>query len=204
MTATCGAGMPHNAAPGCFAGHETVDVEAVGPRPISSVKVGDRILSARRDGSFLYSPIVAVPHKTNSVHSAFLRISLEGGSEITLTPDHLLLAGSCGGVKFALLAASAVAPGKCLSTAAGEEVVVGVRASEGRGLYTVIVEAEYIVVSGIVSSPFAKNHGLPHFFYGMHRILFRTFRGLATSSLMSDMSDRIGSVVAAAYSAFSF
>ena len=38
------------------------------------------------------------------------------------------------------------------------------------GLYSVVTEAPYPVVNGIVSSPFGTSHALPNALYSVHRI----------------------------------
>ena len=45
------------------------------------------------------------------------------------------------------------------------------------GAMTVVTEAEFIVVNGIIASPFGGvNHDLAHAFYNLHRLAYRAYR----------------------------
>jgi hypothetical protein len=54
----------------------------------------------------------------------------------------------------------------------GEEAVSAVESVQGEGLYTIVTKAEYLVVNGIIASPFAFNHVAANLFYNIHRFLY--------------------------------
>ena len=141
-------------------------------KAISEVQVGDRILSADAAGKTSFSPVVYVPHGANQIEAAFVEVSTEAGRSVKMTANHILPAGACGSA-LPLVRADAVAVGQCVMTAQGAEKVVGVAAMQGQGVYTVVTNKEYIVVNGIVASPFGGvNPTLANIYYNLHRLAF--------------------------------
>ena len=167
-------------------------------RLLKDVRVGDRILSADRNLKMSYSAgktcplrlsirirltliltcsfaaVVALPHAANDAYAEFCEITLPDSGTLLLTPEHLLLAGDCSLAKeaFALVAAKTVVPGGCVLDASARKTrVVRTARVIDRGLYTVVTGEEFVVVSGVVTSPFASNHALPHAFYSAYRML---------------------------------
>lgn len=57
-------------------------------------------------------------------------------------------------------------------TVSGEETVSAVDTVQGEGLYTIVTKAEYLVVNGIIVSPFGANHMVANLFYNIHRFLY--------------------------------
>jgi Hint module len=140
---------------------------------ISAVRAGDMVLSADSNGQTFYSEVVFVPHGTNTQRSLFTHISTAAGSSIKMTPSHIIPAGSCGSsASLPLVYASNVRVGDCIMTVSGEETVSAVEAVQGEGLYTIVTKAEYLVVNGIIASPFAFNHVTANLFYNIHRFLY--------------------------------
>ena len=153
----------------CFAGSETVQSENGDKIAISDVKVGDRILSVNIDGEFVYSDVISVPHLKNDIMSRFVVINTESGFDVKMTEDHLLPAGSCSPNDLKLTRAINVEVGACIQTTDGMSPVVAVNMVEERGIYTVVTKEKFIVVNGIVASPFAVNHEVSNLFYDLHR-----------------------------------
>ena len=158
----------------CFAGSETV---RLGPSPsevrsISDIRVGDQVLAADAVGRTFYSEVVFIPHGTNNRNSIFLQISTVNDRSIKMTSSHVIPSGPCGSAEFLpLVYASNVRVGDCIMTVSGEETVSAVEAVQGEGLYTIVTKAEYVVVNGIIASPFAFNHMAANAFYNVHRFL---------------------------------
>ena len=118
-----------------------------------------------------FSEVVAVPHGRNSINAQFTQIATDSQRDIKMTPDHLVLAAAdCA--SFSLVAASAVQAGDCLRTVDGAEKVVSVSVVEGQGVYSLVTKEEFVVVNGVVASPFAGNHAAAHAFYNIHRMLY--------------------------------
>mmetsp|Transcript_30584 Transcript_30584/g.31127 ORF Transcript_30584/g.31127 Transcript_30584/m.31127 type:complete len:224 (+) Transcript_30584:65-736(+) len=178
----------------CFSAVDTVQVEVGGVKQISDVRIGDRVLSyssAAKD--FVYSTVVAVPHEPNSITASFIRIATKS-KEIKMTPGHLIFAGSCGR-DGELVSASQVKSGQCVKTVDGEEEVMTVDKLSAKGIYTVITNEEYVVVSGFVASPYAISHTLGNLYYNVHRALFYVSPNLVKSQLFQSVSLSLAEMV---------
>jgi Hint module len=159
----------------CFAGSETLSLESGEVRAISDVRVGDRVLAADAAGRTSYSDVVYVPHRANSDDALFTHITTASGRDIKMTPSHIILAGPChSSASLPLTYASSVSVGDCVMTVSGEDMVSTVETVQGKGLYTVVTKEEYVVVNGIIASPFAVNHMLANLYYNIHRFAYTT------------------------------
>ena len=157
----------------CFAGSETLHLESGEVRAISDVRVGDRVLAADAAGRTSYSDVVYVPHRANSDDAVFTHITTASGRDIKMTPSHIILAGPChSSASLPLTYASSVSVGDCVMTVSGEDMVSTVETVQGKGLYTVVTKEEYVVVNGIIASPFAANHMLANLYYNIHRFVY--------------------------------
>ena len=157
----------------CFDGSETLHLESGEVRAISNVRVGDRVLSADAAGRTSYSDVVYVPHRANSDDALFTHITTTSGRDIKMTPSHIILAGPChSSAPLPLTYASLVSVGDCVMTVSGEDMVSTVETVQGKGLYTVVTKEEYVVVNGIIASPFAANHMLANLYYNIHRLVY--------------------------------
>ena len=160
----------------CFAGSETLSLESGEVRAISDVRVGDRVLAADAAGQNSYSDVVFVPHRANSDDALFTHITTASGRDIKMTPSHIILAGPChSSATLPLTYASSVSVGDCVMTVSGVDMVSTVETVRGKGLYTVVTKEEYVVVNGIIASPFAANHMLANFYYNFHRFAYSSF-----------------------------
>ena len=102
---------------------------------------------------------------------SFVEIATKDRS-LMVTTEHLLFSGKCNS-ELVLMEAKKVNIGDCLKTVDGLEVVVSTTKNTLVGVYSVVTTEEYIVVNGIVASPFEFNHYAAHMFYGIHRALFK-------------------------------
>jgi intein/homing endonuclease len=151
----------------CFAADEIVQLHTGENVTISSVKVGDKVLSASLSGHFTYATVIAVPHSANQVEASFVSIQTSD-SEIKLTRDHLVLASACD-TNPSFVSAADVRVGDCLTSIEGRVIVTSVSIAKGKGVYTFVTTEELIVVSGVVASPFSLNHYNAHAFYNLYR-----------------------------------
>ena len=99
-----------------------------------------------------------------------------------------------------LVYASQVSVGDCIMTVSGQERVLMVEEVRGEGVYTIVtnkvnddssfpvlsfscslsyssssprtIPKEYLVVNGIIASPFATNHMMANLYYNIHRFLY--------------------------------
>ena len=142
-------------------------------KSISDIRVGDRVLAADAAGRTSYSDVVFVPHRANNDDALFTHISTASGRDIKMTQSHIILAGPCGSAgPLPLSYASSVSVGDCVMTVSGEETVSTVETVQGKGLYIIVTKEEYVVVNGIIASPFAANHMLANLYYNVHRFVY--------------------------------
>ncbi len=93
-----------------------------------------------------------------------------------MTLDHILPAGPCAAPTLPLGPAGKVTVGECVRTVSGRERVVGVTLVEGRGVYTLVTSEEYVIVNGIIATPFGGvNPTLANAYYNLHRLAYALF-----------------------------
>jgi len=151
---------------------------------------------------FAYSPVIALPHSTNNkIKSKFLIITLISGVTLQMTPTHLLFSGKCSeadSISFTLLPASNLeADLSCVETTSGRQMVTEIKSVYLEGVYTAVpLDGEYIVVNGVIASPFAGAHYLGHRFYDVHRFVHLYFPSwLLSSSLFMNTMREVGEMV---------
>jgi Hint module len=139
--------------------------------------VGDRILSSNSAGELKYSEVIAVPHAKNSIRAQFIEIVTTSGRSMKMTGYHVIPAGQCStpGTSITsvlpLAYARSVAVGDCVKTVNGLEMVVDVKESVSEGVYTVVTMEEFVVVNGVVASPYAISHMFANVYYNVHRLV---------------------------------
>ena len=180
----CASRMYQNAI-ACFAGSETLLLESGEVRSIAVVRVGDRVLAADATGQTSYSDVVFVPHGSNNDDSLFTHITTASGRDIKMTPSHIILAGPCHlSGPLPLTYASSIRVNDCVMTVSGEDMVSTVETVQGKELYTIVTKEEYVVVNGIIASPFAANHMLANLYYNVHRFMYASAPSFLNSPLL--------------------
>lgn len=154
---------------------------------MADVSVGDRVLIASMDGSAkAYSEVIVKPHGDNAIVAAFTELVTVSGKTLKVTPDHLVLGGSCSSA--GLVSAGSLQSGDCVQTVSGSERVVSVRVSEEAGIHTVVTkESGLLVVNGVVASPFASNHMVGDAFYQLHRAAHSLFSSVSGSLVLKSL-----------------
>jgi Hint module len=154
------------------------------------VRAGDRVLAADASRQTIFSEVVFVPHGSNADKTVFTHITTTQGRDIKMTGSHILPAGACGSTSpLPDVYASSVIVGDCIMTVSGMEEVSAVETVQGLGLYTIVTKEEYVVVNGIIASPFAYNHMVANFYYNIHRFLYACVPGLLTSPLIHSANE---------------
>lgn len=151
----------------CFTGEDALTLESGASKPLREVRVGDRVLTSDARGALSFATVVFLPHGPNMAEAAVVAIVTAGGKSLRATPMHLLR--TCDG---RLAYASTLAAGACLRTVDGDDTVVSARRTFATGLYTAVTTNEFLVVNGIVASPFAVAHTVAHAYYHLHRALY--------------------------------
>jgi Hint module len=184
----------------CFAGSETVKLESGETKPISEVRAGDRVLAADSFKRTLISEVVFVPHTENTDKAAFTHITTTKGRDIKMTGGHVIPAGACGSTSpLPDVHASSVTVGDCIMTVSGMEKVSAVETVDGQGLYTIVTKEEYVVVNGIIASPFAYNHMLANLYYNIHRFVYAYVPGVLTVPLVRSANEVKSSIYLSYY-----
>jgi len=102
-------------------------------------------------------------------------------------------------VELNLKPASMIKAGECLLNQRGKyEEVESVAMIKLNGVYTVITQEEFIVVSGFVSSPFAVNHYFANKYYNIHRFLYSYVPSLMKTSVFGQFQG-VANYIANAY-----
>ena len=155
----------------CFSADSTVQLASGATKTMADLQVGDSILSADAAGKLSYSDVAFLPHGANSEAATFVKVTTESGKAVKATPTHLLV--SCDG---SLVQAKAAA---CLRTVHGDEAVASIETFKANGIYSAVtLDNEFLVVDGVVASPFALAHGLVNAYYNLHRAVYTHFPSL--------------------------
>lgn len=178
----------------CFPGSETVRVHKNGRQELTrldSIRVGEKVSTAGADGVVRVSDVVAVPHTKQSSKRRiyFVLIAVKSGMSIRVTPDHLLVGGSCDPAVYVnqmpLILAGRVTTNSCLLTEEGLQEVEFTAGHWDDSYFTLVPIDEYVVVNGFIASPFSWSHQVGHSFYNIHRFLFIKFPMLFTQGWLS-------------------
>ena len=178
----------------CFSGDDSVTLASGAAKQLSAVAVGDQVLTADAHGALSFAPVVALPHAANNKLAAFVHVATASGKSVKATKMHLLQ--QCDG---SLAYAGSLSAGDCLRTVDGDEAVAAVSMTQAAGIYTAVTTNEFLVVNGIVASPFAVSHGLASAYYSAHRAVAKVF----PSALKSPFAAAANALVAGAFFASS-
>lgn len=181
----------------CFSGDDTVTLESGALKPLADVLVGDRILSSDSQGKLSFSDVVFLPHGANSQEANFVEIAT-ASKVVKATQMHLFL--TCDG---ALAYAGSLKTGDCLRTIDGGEAIMSTKFTIASGLYTAVTQNEFLVVNGVIASPFAVAHGITNAYYNIHRALYKLAPSVLKSSAVISSNALLGSTVVRAASFFS-
>ena len=176
--------------PFCFAAYETVHTLERGPVFISRIRTGDKVFGYNsQKRAFEYSTVVAVPHEFNDEHHLFSEFTTRNTTHsIRMSPNHLIV--SCNKNKENMLKlASEIKINDCVKTVHGDEYITSHELVVGKGAYTIVTEADYLVVNDFVVSPFAISHRVGDAYYSIHRWLYRHFgKSVVASSVMEKLN----------------
>lgn len=176
----CVNGDDSNSNSGCFSGSDTVLLEDMTAAPISDLKIGDRVVSWT-EGKVGVTEVVFLPHPKNDIEATFIRMELASGRSVQMTPNHIIPFGECANPATIVPGrADLLTVGKCVFTVSGVEEVVGLSSVRDRGMYTLVTKDEFVLVNGIVASPFAMNHYVADKFYSIHRFAYDYFPSALT------------------------
>jgi len=184
---------PTTAPDNCFSGDDTMLLEDGKTVSLSDIKLGDRVLT-HTGSKFGYSEVIYLPHKKNNDIADFVKLTLLSGKSISMSRQHLIFADQCNAEDFSGYVEATVFPlkpafqvkvGYCVHTTTGIEMVAKVEnIVNDSGVYTVITNNEYLVVSGFVASPFVVNHKACNVLYILHRHIVNAQAWLPASVML--------------------
>jgi len=172
---------------GCFSADDEVTLESGLSKRLSDLKVGDRILSADKTGDLSFSDVVFLPHGLNHKTATFIELTTATGKQLRVTKSHLMV--TCEGTT---VTAGSLSPDVCLRTVDGEDVLTATKKVQANGIYTAITHNEFIVVGGVIASPFAMNHELVNSYYNIHRFAYNYFPDLLQLPIVSKINEYLG------------
>jgi len=172
----------------CFSGDDTVTLESGLSVRLTELNIGDRILSATKAGGLHYSDVVFLPHETNSKLATFVEMTTSAGHKLRATKGHLIV--TCSGVT---AYAGSLTIGQCVRTATGDDLIETLATVRSTGIYTAVIKNDYLVVGGIVSSPFAWNHNFVSAYYNLHRLAYDLVPSLLHVHALSKANTLLGS-----------
>jgi NACalpha-BTF3-like transcription factor len=127
---------------------------------IKDLSIGEYILTSNRENIYTFSPILFL-YKSKNIITNFIEIKTIHNKNIYITPSHLL--PTCSGE---LVSALDIIKGSCLLTVDGHDIVMKQPEEiQLKGTYTVITENEFIIINGIIASPFSWSTGIAHGLY---------------------------------------
>lgn len=89
--------------------------------------------------------------------------------------------------------------GTCLSTSTttgnGQERVVATETIQSSGYYTIVTENEFLVINGVVASPFAVSHSVANAYYTLYRTLFAYLPTVLKSDFFIDAHSILSGMV---------
>lgn len=163
-------------APSCFAGSESILLANGSTFSIADVDIGQSVLAFDSiTNTFVYAEVIAKPHSRNSIVATFQHITLESGLDIKLTPAHLLPKITSKSQSSQLTQAVDIQIGDYLLTTSGVSRVLSNKVVVSReGIYTIVTDrADFLVINGVVASPFAVNHAVAHWMYrNVYRVCY--------------------------------
>jgi hypothetical protein len=140
---------------------------------ISDIKIGDRVQTFT-GSKFSTSEVVFLPHPKNAQEATFVDVTLKSGRTIKMTPGHLILVGQIQdpSTPLALIRADQLTTDHYLHSVSGPDEVMLMKQVQDAGVYTLVTMDEFVVVNGVVASPFGTNHYVTNKFYDIHRALY--------------------------------
>jgi len=136
----------------CFHGDGTVLLESGTSKRLSELSLGERIKTNDGRGGFSFNPVLTLPHANNTEPAAFITLTTETGKKVDMTSDHFI--PKCNQEQVTV---GALVVGDCLLTVDGKETLIEISSTAKYGVFTAITQDKFIVVDGIVASPFSKD-----------------------------------------------
>jgi len=166
----------------CFPGDAQIQKESGEFVPIRDIRVGDRVWAANRDGVQVTSTVIFVPHEPNEEKHKFVQLTF-AGQRLRLTDLHYLplwrMDPESGVWSRYIKRAMDVEVGDrlLLEGCQQDDLVRKVeRDVEAQGVYSFVTDEEFLVVDGVVVSPYGYDlfsHDVYHQIFNVLRWSYR-------------------------------
>ena len=155
-----GTANPLATTPGCFPATATVRLEDGSQKAMRDVRLGDRIMVARADGSLGYEEVYLNTHKDSVSSAPYVELALASGRSLTLSPRHFIPVAAGPASAWAeqvAKGANEIAVGDIVWSRADDgqmvpDEVAAVRTTVAVGAYNPLTMNGTIVVDGVVAS----------------------------------------------------
>jgi MYXO-CTERM domain-containing protein len=146
--------------PSCFPATATVWLEDGSQKAMRDVRLGDRIMVARVDGSLGYEEVYLNTHKDSVSSTPYVELALASGRSLTLSPRHFIPVAAGPASSWAdhvAKGANEIAVGDIVWSRADDgrmapDEVAAVRTTVAVGAYNPLTMNGTIVVDGVVAS----------------------------------------------------
>jgi hypothetical protein len=148
----CGFCVPENC--GCFPAEALATTASGAAVRMDALRVGDRVLAARPDGSTFFDEIYMFGHRDGAAAASFVRLETAGGDALRLTADHHLFVLRAG-ARMEVPAADAIVGDLVHVVRAGAAALSPIAAKSvvpARGLFNPYTLSGSIVVDGVAAS----------------------------------------------------
>lgn len=134
----------------CFTSDTLVCMATGKQVPIHKIRVGDRVLAVDRQGNVVEDTVVYVPHPTNRIPATFIRLSMEDGGNLSVTPDHFVCTRG-----YQLVPARSLEKGDVILRYNGiETTITDTTQMVRQGIYDIFTASHsLLIVNGYVASP---------------------------------------------------
>lgn len=76
----------------------------------------------------------------------------------------------------------------------GPQKITSLRNFVGEGVFSLVTNDEYVVVNGVLASPFGISHFWPNLYYNLHRLIFAINPKLVTYSIVRNMGELLNTL----------
>ncbi|XP_062536230.1 protein hedgehog [Armigeres subalbatus] len=148
-----------NHASGCFTGDSTVQTADGEKRKLSELQIGERVLSVDGTGNTVYSEVMMFMDRDTSQSREFVHIEADGGTQLTVTPAHLVMVWLKDDGKTLYLFADRIQEGDYIlvniNSVLEPRKVQRISAKLSQGVYAPLTREGTIVVDSIAASCYA-------------------------------------------------
>jgi MYXO-CTERM domain-containing protein len=146
--------------PACFPATATVSLADGSQKAMRDVRLGDRVMVARADGSLGYEEVYLNTHKDSVSSAPYVELALASGRSLTLSPRHFIpvaAAPASAWAEHVAKGANEIAVGDIVWSRADDgqmvpDEVAAVRTKVEVGAYNPLTMNGTIVVDGVVAS----------------------------------------------------